>query len=45
MVHLKKFGPFGQDNGILANTKNRGKKKQTLNNKNNMEICEVYGGM
>jgi hypothetical protein len=31
---------FAQDNGILANTK-IGEKKKSLNNKNNMEKCEV----
>jgi hypothetical protein len=35
---------FGQDNGILANTK-IGAKKKPLNGKNNQEKCEVYGGM
>jgi hypothetical protein len=35
---------FGQVNGILANKK-IGAKTKPLNNKDNMEICEVYGGM
>jgi len=33
---------FEQDNEILTNTKNRG---GGLNNKDNIKVCKVYGGM